>query len=91
MCIRDRSWIEQNMPNPFRETTFVNYSISEYEKNAELRVFNYVGQQVQQIPLNGFGKGTMQLNMGNFSKGFYQLVLTIDGKIVDSQKMVLIK
>ena len=87
----NESWIKQNTPNPFGETTTINYSIAKNHKNVELRVYNYVGQQVHQVRLRRLGKGTTQLNMNGFSKGLYQLVLVIDGKIVDSRKMVLTK
>lgn len=43
--ISDRLWLDQNYPNPFRESTLINYRIGR-PGHATIAVFNLVGQRV---------------------------------------------
>ena len=44
---------------------------------------------LKSIQLNNKGKGNININMNEFSSGVYQYSLLVDGKIIDTKKMIL--
>ena len=46
---------------------------------------------IKSIPVTALGNGQVTINAGLLSSGTYQYSLVIDGKIVDSKKMMIIK
>ncbi len=83
--------LAQNIPNPFSNTTTINYSLPQNFKTAQIIVIDELGNTIKIFNLSGTGKGTI-----NFSSPFrvgasYQYSLLIDGKLIDTKQMVLAK
>ncbi len=83
------AYLEQNVPNPFNQTTQIKYYLSDNISTAYLCFYNLQGNQLKQIPLSGRGEGAEIINGAQFSPGIYLYALIADGKEVDVKRMVI--
>ena len=80
-----------NYPNPFNESTMVNYSLNE-ESIIELNLYDLLGNKVAELA-NGMhapGAYSKELNANNLSSGIYMLTLNTGDKI-STKKIILEK
>ena len=84
--------LTQNYPNPFNPLTEISYSISEFS-DVKLSVFNVKGEFVETLVNSKIERGnhTIKFNAVNLNSGVYFYKLLVDGSIVDTKKMLLIK
>jgi hypothetical protein len=83
--------LQQNIPNPFSQSTSINYYLPAQINSAQINFYNQTGVLLKSVQLNNKGKGNININMNEFSSGVYQYSLLVDGKIVDTKKMILTK
>lgn len=83
--------LEQNVPNPFAESTTINYYIPENINYAQVVFSNNFGKIIKTVDITTSGKGTIKVFASNLSSGTYSYSLIVDGKIVESKKMVCVK
>lgn len=84
------AYLKQNIPNPFTQNTIIYCNVPSSVKQAQLIVYNDKGSQVKSFVLiNGINNVT--ISAGSMSSGEYVYALFIDGKKVDSKKMILTK
>ncbi len=81
----------QNTPNPFKESTSINYYLPQDKNNAIIEIISANGQLIKSIPLTQKGNAQISLNAGELSAGTYFYTLKVDGVKVDSKQMVLLK
>ncbi|HEY2726954.1 MAG TPA: hypothetical protein VGI61_07260, partial [Parafilimonas sp.] len=81
----------QNAPNPFNNTTTINYVLPVNNGNAYISFIASNGQTLKQIRLSGQGKCTLTVKANELLSGAYQYALIVDGKIIDTKQMVLVK
>ncbi|MEN0050115.1 MAG: T9SS type A sorting domain-containing protein [Bacteroidota bacterium] len=81
--------LQQNAPNPFNETTTINYFIPEGAKNASLQVMDQNGRIIKTIPIQATGNGQITLQANLLSAGTYSYSLVLDGQVMDTKQMVL--
>lgn len=81
----------QNMPNPFNKSTRISYNIPPDSKKAFIQLFNINGQLLKNIPIDTFGEGIIELQTQGLSNGQYTYTLEVDGRIIETKKMNLIK
>lgn len=79
----------QNTPNPFDNYTEIRYSLPQSYTNAKLLVFDMNGKQLRSIPLQGAGEGKTQLSSAELAAGMYLYSLVVDGKEIDTKRMIL--
>jgi trimeric autotransporter adhesin len=82
--------LEQNTPNPFRENTLIRYFLPEGGHRAQIIVTDMAGLQVMAFPLEHQGAGQVLIHGGTLSPGTYVYTLAVDGRKVDSKRMVLL-
>jgi photosystem II stability/assembly factor-like uncharacterized protein len=82
----------QNYPNPFNPLTKIKYQIPS-NKYVNLIVFDITGKQVIDLVNRKQTAGTYEVDFSGttYSSGVYFYSLIIDGKVIDSRKMILIK
>ena len=85
------SRLEQNIPNPFNNTTTIDYFLPVNKGNAFINFYASNGALLKSVKLVGIGKGTITLKANELPSGAYQYALVIDGKVVDSKQMVQTK
>jgi len=86
----DNAKLEQNIPNPFRENTTIKYYLPNDSRIATIIVSDLNGVQLKQFDLQGKGFGQVLISGGSFAAGTYVYTLTVNGKQVDSKKMMLL-
>ncbi|MBL0329375.1 MAG: tail fiber domain-containing protein [Bacteroidetes bacterium] len=80
--------LEQNVPNPFAEQTTINYFLPDNVVKAQMLFYNVSGKLIQSVDLNERGKGSLNVFASDLSNGIYTYTLVVDGKIVETKKMV---
>ncbi len=80
--------LNQNAPNPFNEQTTITYNIPEGSGFAQILFYNAAGQLIKAIDINEKGAGQLNVFANDLSNGVYSYALIVDGKVVDTKKMV---
>ena len=89
--LTDAPKLEQNIPNPFHENTTIKYYLPSNSRTATITISDMNGVQLKQFDLVGTrGFGQVLISGGAFVAGTYVYTLTVDGKVVDSKRMVLL-
>jgi hypothetical protein len=83
--------LDQNTPNPFNQSTQIEFYIPETLNNAELYIYDMNGTQLKSIPIYTKGKGNITVNGSELNAGMYLYTLIVDGKEVDTKRMILTK
>jgi hypothetical protein len=83
--------LEQNTPNPFNGNTIIQYNIPVKFSSAKIMITDYTGKPLKELNISTAGKGSLQVNASTLVPGSYTYSLIVDGKLVDSKKMVLSK
>lgn len=87
----DRLVLERNFPNPFKQTTTLNYELPS-SGFVTLKVFDALGNTVATL-VNGKenkGKHSVEFDAGNLNAGVYYYTINFENQ-VRSQKMFLMK
>ena len=85
----DKAQLGQNTPNPFNETTVIEYYLPKSSNNAIIAVYNSTGKLINEINIEATGKGAIDLKLTNLPKGIYHYSLIVDGEVQDTKKMLL--
>jgi hypothetical protein len=80
----------QNSPNPFNGETAIKYSINEMQTSAMIVIYDLNGRELQKYPVQK-GTGTVTVSIGTLVPGMYLYSLVVDGREVDTKRMVLDK
>ncbi|MGI8952476.1 MAG: tail fiber domain-containing protein [Chitinophagaceae bacterium] len=80
--------LQQNIPNPYKSSTTISYTLPDKFSSAYIIVTDNSGKILKQINLSGSGKGNLNIDGSTLSSGAYQYSLYVDGKIVDSKQMI---
>ncbi len=81
----------QNTPNPFNQETEIKYYLPEDVKTAYLCIYNLQGTQIKQIPITQRGEDSQWISGSELTAGMYLYALIVDGKEVDTKRMILTK
>lgn len=84
------STLFQNRPNPFTEKTEIEFEIIEKYSTASILIFDMQGTLKKTIPIFGNGKGQITVNGYELTAGMYIYSLIVDGKEIDTKRMILI-
>lgn len=68
----------------------VNYSIPENQKG-EFEIFNMLGSQVVKYPLQSGEMNSLFVSDSDLTKGIHMYRFTLNGKVVEQGKIVVIK
>ncbi len=79
-------------PNPANTSTTLEYSLPAKASGALLQVYSLDGKVVSSIslPANS-GKSQIQLSTGQFAPGMYIYALIVNGKVLDSKKLAVVR
>jgi hypothetical protein len=84
--------IGQNVPNPFEGVTSIPYFIPKGVNAAELVISDNGSNELRRVVLADRGvQSKVVLSMSEFTSGVYQYALVVDGKIVDTKSMTLVR
>ena len=82
--------ILQNNPNPFSNSTTINYSLPAKFSLAKIIVTDKNGNVLKTIILSN-NKGSVSVDAATLSSGTYQYSLYVDGKLIDTKQMERLK
>jgi len=85
------AYLEQNQPNPFNSNTIINYHVPADAKNAIVNIFDSNGQLIHTERVAQMGAGQIQIKAGTIAAGTYSYSLVVDGNIVDTKRMAIVK
>ena len=83
--------LEQNIPNPFNKTTTINYTLPQQYSSAKIIITDNAGKALKEMNISGTGKGSLQIDVSAFASGTYQYSLLVNGKLINTKQMVLVK
>lgn len=84
--------LSQNYPNPFNPTTNLEFRISDLGF-VTLKVFDIVGKEIATLvnERKSPGRYSVKFNGNNFSSGIYYYSLYVNGTVMQTRKMMLVK
>jgi hypothetical protein len=84
--------LQQNEPAPSNNTTVINYYLPLATTNAQLTITDTSGHILRNVVLNNAsGQGQAIINAGELASGTYFYSLLLNGKSVDTKRMILTK
>lgn len=86
----DGAYLKQNAPNPFGENTSIEYSLPKNFNTAYIQIYNAQGVMMRKVDLpKTSGIGILNIKARELAAGDYVYTLIVDGKIIDTKKMIL--
>jgi hypothetical protein len=85
----DVASLQQNVPNPFNSTTYIQYYLPSTASAGTLVISDMNGQTLKQFSISSTGFGKQTIAPGQFAQGTYTYTLYVDGKRIDTKQMVL--
>ena len=80
---------DQNRPNPFSNTTYINYECPETEERAIIMIFDQQGKTVKTYDNLKVGKGELQVNKGSLPSGLYLYKLLGTRGASETKEMII--
>jgi len=97
--IPDRINLYQNYPNPFNPVTKINYELPASRQGGRitnyisLKVYDVLGNEVANLANEKKNAGSygVEFDGSKLSSGIYFVSLTVNGNVIDTKSMVLVK
>ncbi len=80
--------LNQNVPNPFAESTVITYSIPATVVKGQIHFYDGQGKLINSLEITNRGAGQLNVFGEDLSSGTYTYSLVADGQIVSTKKMV---
>lgn len=82
----------QSIPNPTDDVALINYALVSENSQAEIVIQMQEGKVIETIQLDRkAGNGSVKVSLGNLAKGTYLYSLVIDGKVIDTKRIQIVK
>ena len=83
-----RNLLYQNSPNPTNSSTTIECYLDSYAK-AFVAIYDLNGLQLKEYPVYHQGKNAITIEANEFKPGIYMYSLLVDGKLVDTKRMII--
>lgn len=83
--------LDQNVPNPFNTATNIGFYLPNSIAAASIYVYDMNGVQLKSYSISERGKGNITIQGSEFIAGMYLYALIVDGKVIDTKRMILTK
>ncbi len=83
--------LDQNIPNPFNTATTIGFYLPNSISTANIYVYDMNGVQLKSYSVAERGKGNVTIQGSEFSAGMYLYAMIVDGKVIDTKRMILTK
>jgi len=82
----------QNYPNPFNPKTVINYQLP-FNSEVKVKIYNILGNEIETLVNEKQSSGSYSVTFdgSNYPSGVYLYRLEIDGNVMDTKRMVLLK
>ena len=85
----DHASLAQNEPNPFDNSTSISYFLPDGSQSAMLRITGIDGSEVETMSLPVIQNGQVRIDATQYWEGIYFYSLVVDGRVVETKRMVL--
>ena len=85
----DNAELFQNYPNPFDETTIIEYYLPFGYAQAHMDIFTIDGSFVSRIPVKSIGQGSIVIGQNAMAAGNYVYSLIADGELIGTKQMTI--
>ena len=85
----NRNILYQSTPNPTNSSTTIECSIDSRFSKASVAVYDLNGTQIREYPVYHQGRNTVTVEANEFKPGIYMYSLLVDGKLIDTKRMVV--
>ena len=86
---RSENALYQNKPNPANLSTTIECFIDSNALDATIAIYDLNGLQIKEYHIYHQGKNTVTISAGEFKPGMYMYSLMVDGKLIDTKRMVI--
>ena len=76
------------VPNPFAEQTLITFNIPEKCNAAQMLFYDNYGKLMKTVDITKKGRGQMYVFANDLTNGIYSYTLIVDGKVIDTKKMM---
>jgi hypothetical protein len=83
--------LKQNQPNPFNGQTTINYFLPESTQKAQLQINDINGKILKVETITSTGHGQLNFDAKALPQGTYSYSLLVDGQLVETKQMILVK
>lgn len=80
--------LNQNVPNPFAESTTITYSVPSSVQKAQIHFYDGTGKLINTVDITERGNGQLNVFANDLSSGVYTYSLVADGQVVSTKRMV---
>ncbi len=80
--------LNQNVPNPFAESTVITYQIPGEFSKAQILFTSVDGNIIKVVDIKEKGKGTLNVYANDLTNGLYKYTLVVDGKTIDTKSLI---
>jgi hypothetical protein len=80
--------LNQNVPNPFAESTVITYSIPTSVQKAQIHFYDGQGKLINSVDVIERGNGQLNVFANDLSSGVYTYSLVADGQVVATKRMM---
>lgn len=80
--------LDQNVPNPFAESTVITYNVPNDFARAQLIFFSDKGIVIKTVEIKQKGAGSITVFADDLTDGMYAYNLIVDGVTIESKKMI---
>ena len=80
----------QNTPNPFKEQTTIRFRLADDAQNAAICIFDMSGKMLKKLPVTQ-GMTSVTVNGYELGEGLYLYSLLVNGREIDTKRMILSK
>ncbi|MEP0987014.1 tail fiber domain-containing protein [Ekhidna sp.] len=81
----------QNTPNPFNLETEIHMQLPQNIQNAKIIIYDLKGTQIKSYSVDSRGLVNFKIEGYELEAGMYLYALLVDGKLIDSKRMILTK
>jgi hypothetical protein len=81
--------LDQNIPNPFSNTTIIRYTLPQEYTTAKIIIADRSGSVLKEMKISGAGKGNVQIDASTLAQGSYQYSLMVNGQLIGTKQMIL--
>lgn len=80
--------LNQNVPNPFAESTVITYNIPSPFNKAQIVFTTSTGKTIKAVDIVTRGEGQLNIFADDLTTGVYMYTLIVDGKTIESKSMI---
>ena len=78
----------QNTPNPFKEQTTIRFSLADDVTSAAICIFDMTGKMLKKLPVSS-GDSSVKVNGWELGEGMFLYSLIVNGKEMDTKRMII--